>query len=62
MTEPVNLYTITSFFGEAPLRVKKGLNAFNSGHVLSVVVQPGGIFRGKVQASMKKKTYEVEVS
>ncbi|XP_062860150.1 uncharacterized protein LOC134322724 isoform X1 [Trichomycterus rosablanca] len=61
MAEPVNLFTITSFFSEAPLRVKKGLNSFNSNRVISVSVLPGGIFKGRVQASMKKMIYEVEV-
>ena len=42
--------------------MKKGLNAFNSGRVISVSVLPGGILKGKIQASMKKKIYEAEVS
>ena len=62
MAEPVNLFTVTSFFSEEPLRVKKGLNAFNSGRVISVSLLPGGILKGKIQASMKKNIYEAEVS
>lgn len=62
MAEPVNLFTITSFFSEAPLRVIKGLNSFNSDRVMSEAVLPGGIIKGSVQASMKKKVYEVGVS
>ena len=42
--------------------MKKGLNAFNSSRVLSVNLLPGGIIKGRVQASMKKKIYDVEVS
>lgn len=44
------------------MRVKKGLNAFNSNRVINVSVLPGGIIKGKIQASMKKKIYQVEVS
>lgn len=62
MAEPVTLFTITSFFSEVPIRVKKGLNSFNSSKVVSVTVLPGGIIKGSVQASMKKKIYNVEVS
>ena len=62
MSEPVNLFTITSFFRKEPLRVKKGLNAFNSNRVVNVSVLPGGIIKGKIQASMKQKVYQVEVS
>ncbi|XP_030293203.1 uncharacterized protein LOC115593731 [Sparus aurata] len=61
MAELVNLFTVTSFFSEAPLRVKKGLNSFNANRVMSVAVLPGGIIKGSVQASMKKKVYKVEV-
>ncbi|KAL0973601.1 hypothetical protein UPYG_G00206910 [Umbra pygmaea] len=61
MAEPVNLFTITSFFSESPYRDKKGLNAFNSNRVISVAVYSGGIIRGRVQASMKKRIYKVEV-
>ena len=42
--------------------MKKGLNAFNSGRVISVSLLPGGILKGKIQASMKKNIYEAEVS
>ncbi len=62
MAEPVNLFTITSFFSEAPARVKKGLNSFNSNRVASVAVLPDGVIKGSVQASQKKSMYEVEVS
>ena len=58
----MNLFTITSFFAKEPLRVRKGLNAFNSDRVMSVSVLPGGVIKGKVQASMRKKSYQVEVS
>ena len=61
MAEPVNLFTITSFFSETPERVKKGLNSFHSNRVVSVVL-PRGVIKGSVQASQKKKVYEVEVS
>ena len=58
----MNLFTITFFFSEVPLRVKKGLHSFNSSRVMSVAVLPGGIIEGSAQASMKKKVYEVGVS
>lgn len=58
----VNLFMITSFFSEAPLRVKKGVHFFQSNGVVSVAVLPGVSIKGRVQASMKKRTYEVEVS
>ncbi|CAL8269567.1 unnamed protein product [Arctogadus glacialis] len=61
MAEPVNLFTITSFFSETPERVKKGLNSFHSNRVVSVAVLPRGVIKVSVQASQKKKVYEVEV-
>lgn len=39
----VTLFTITSFFSEAPLAVKKGFNSFNSNRVVSVDHHSGGI-------------------
>ncbi|CAL8293050.1 unnamed protein product [Arctogadus glacialis] len=60
MAEPVNLFTITSFFSETPERVKKGLNSFHSNRVVNVAVLPRGVIKGSVQASQKKKVYEVE--
>ncbi|CAL8277903.1 unnamed protein product [Arctogadus glacialis] len=61
MAEPVNLFTITSLFSETPERVKKGLNSFHSNRVVSVAVLPRGVIKVSVQASQKKKVYEVEV-
>lgn len=60
--EQVTLFTITSFFSEVPIKVKKGFNSYNSSKVVCVTVLPGGIIKGSVQASMKKKIYNVEVS
>ncbi|XP_063046180.1 uncharacterized protein LOC134440153 isoform X1 [Engraulis encrasicolus] len=59
--EPVTFFTVTSYFASHPKSVKKGLNSYNSNRVISVNVMSGGSLKGKVQASMKKKEYEVEV-
>lgn len=59
--EPVTLFTVTSYFTDFPKSVKKGLNSYNSNRVINVSLMPGGTLTGKVQASMKKKSYEVEV-
>ena len=43
--------------------MRRGENAFNSGHVLRVHFEPGnGSLSGKIQASMKDKAYDVKVS
>ena len=61
MSEPVDLFTITSFFKDDPLRVKKGFNAFNSDRVVNVTVLPGGVIKGKIQASMRNKPNKLVV-
>lgn len=60
--EPVTFFTVPSYFADFPNSVKRGLNSYNSNRVVNVSVLPGGSLRGKVQASMKSKIYEVEVS
>jgi len=59
--EPVNLFTITSFFHDEPNVVKKGLNSYESGRICYVCVGDNGVIVGKVGASMKKKVYDVKV-
>ncbi|CAL9684760.1 unnamed protein product [Knipowitschia caucasica] len=59
--EPVTFFTVTSYFADIPKSVKKGLNSYNSNRVVNVSVLAGGSVKGKVQASMKSKIYEVEV-
>ena len=59
--EPVTFFTVTSYFADTPKSVKKGLNSYNSNRVVNVSVLAGGSLKGKVQASMKSKVYEVEV-
>ena len=59
--EPVTFYTVTAYFTDIPKSVQKGLNSYNSNRVVSVLMS-GGSLTGKVQASMKKKSYDVEVS
>ena len=61
MAEPVNLFTIASFFMDDPNLVKKGLNSFESGRVRSVSVSGDGMLIGKIGASMRKKVYDVKV-
>ena len=61
MSEPVNLFTITSFFKDDPNMVKKGLNSFDSGRILSVKVADDGMVAARVKASMKNKVYDVQV-
>ncbi|CAL9699739.1 unnamed protein product [Knipowitschia caucasica] len=59
--EPVTFFTVTSYFADIPKSVKKGLNSYNSNRVVNGSVLAGGSVKGKVQASMKSKIYEVEV-
>ena len=56
------MFTVANFFSKDPGRVKKGLNSYNSNRIMSVTVLSDGVFRGIVQASQKKKNYNVEVS
>ena len=60
MSEPVNLFTITHFYGLTKC-CEKGLNSFESGRVASVNVSCDGFTLGKVGASMKKNLYDVKV-
>ncbi|KAK7907110.1 hypothetical protein WMY93_015722 [Mugilogobius chulae] len=59
--EPVTFFTVTSYFADFPKSVKRGLNSYNSNKVVNVSVLAGGSLKGKVQASMKNKVYEVEI-
>lgn len=59
--EPVTFYTVTAYFTDFPKSVQKGLNSYNSNRVITVSLMSGGSLTGKVQASMKKKSYDVEV-
>lgn len=60
MLEPVTFYTVTAYFSDFPKAVQKGLNSYNSNRVMTVKMS-GGSLSGKVQASMKQKSYDVEV-
>ena len=62
MADPVTIFTLSIFFAEMQFRLKKGLNSYESNKVMSVNMHPGGIIRGKVHASQKKRVYDVEVS
>ena len=58
----VDIYNIAKLFSDEPKLVKRGENAVNSNHIVSV--QPDtttGVVIGKVQASMKDKAYDVQV-
>ena len=61
MSEPVNLFTITSFFKDDPNMVKKGLNSVDSGRIISVKISDDGMMAARVKASMKNKVYDVQV-
>lgn len=59
----ITFYQIVEFFKDEPNCIKKGENAFNSKHVDWVGYNAEiKTLKGKVLASMKKVTYDVEVS
>jgi hypothetical protein len=60
----IKFYHIAQFFGQDMNYLSRGENAYTSGHVQSVTfdgnVEPV-LLNGVVQASMKKRAYNVEV-
>ena len=60
--EPVTFFTIVEYFSDYPERVKKAVNSYDSNRVVSVRIDPSGVIKGVVQASMKKRSYDVMVS
>ena len=59
--EPVTVFTICEFFAKYPERLKKATKAYEANRVQAVQVNKEGYFKGKVQASMKKRQYNVQV-
>lgn len=64
MSKTISFCIIAEFFKENMKQLQRGENAYNSGHVKSMVfdgaVSPT-LLKGRVQASMKDRKYEVEV-
>lgn len=60
----ISFSMIHEYFKEHSAQLKRGENAYKSGHVIKMVydgsIQPA-ILKGDVLASMKKKAYPVEV-
>ncbi len=54
------MFAICSYFEDELKTVKKAENAIESGHIAQFIFDKG-IIKAKVQASMKNKTYDVQV-
>jgi hypothetical protein len=58
----VSLHTIVSFCADDPNLVSRAENAVSSGHMMSFSYDANElVLSGKVQASMKDKSYDVQV-
>ncbi len=58
----ISLSTIVNFFGENKKAIKKGENAYVSGHVHRISSDTElGVIKAGIQASMKQTVYNVEV-
>ena len=57
----LSIASLLCYFSDEKKSIKKGENHYKSNHVESFSYH-GGILRGEVQASMKKKVYKVTVS
>lgn len=64
MARIVSFCIIAEFFKDNMKQLQRGENSYNSGHVKSLIfdskVSPA-LLKGRVQASMKNKTYQVDV-
>lgn len=61
----VSMSIILSFFKDNVKQMERGENAYESGHVVDFHINPEiqpALLKGKVEASMKDKKYDVEVS
>lgn len=59
----IDISTIMELFSDEIALVKRAENSLNSGHTTQILFDGSlGIIKGKVLASMKNKTYNVEVS
>ncbi|KAK4884502.1 hypothetical protein RN001_000773 [Aquatica leii] len=62
MSHLVKLSQITLFFNNEPKLLERGENALESNHVCTVILDKElKIIKGTILASMRKKTYQVEV-
>lgn len=64
MAHIVSFCAIAEFFKDNMNQLQRGENAYNSGHVKSLVFDSNvipAVLKGRVHASMKKKEYDVEV-
>ena len=57
----ITISALASFFSDEPKSIQRGENHYKSNHIESCEYSDG-IIRGSVQASMKKKSYNVTVS
>lgn len=57
----IQLHNVYEFFKEEVKLVKKGENAYDSGHVKECIFVNNNL-KGIVKASMRDQTYNIEVS
>lgn len=58
----IDFYTIATLFASDMKLIKRGENALRSGHLQEFMYDAGsGVAKGTIHASMKDKTYKVEV-
>lgn len=61
----IKFYLIARHFKENEKQLERGENAYTSGHIKAMYFNPEVVpahLQGEVHASMKKRTYNVQVS